>query len=114
MMMKFFGETQPVEVSSMDVFYATIVGLIVGALISSVTEYYTGLGKKPILKIVQQSSTGAATNIISGFKNDKYQMLFLSQSIVTDFGLVIGILRALLITICETIPKTLERLNRTV
>ena len=66
MMMKFFGETQPVEVSSMDVFYATIVGLIVGALISSVTEYYTGLGKKPILKIVQQSSTGAATNIISG------------------------------------------------
>ena len=66
MMMKFFGETQAVEVSSMDVFYATIVGLIVGALISSVTEYYTGLGKKPILKIVQQSSTGAATNIISG------------------------------------------------
>ncbi len=66
MMMKFFGVTQPVEVSSMDVFYATIVGLIVGALISSVTEYYTGLGKKPILKIVQQSSTGAATNIISG------------------------------------------------
>ena len=63
MMMKFFD---PISLSSMDVFYATIVGLIVGALISSVTEYYTGLGKKPILKIVQQSSTGAATNIISG------------------------------------------------
>jgi K(+)-stimulated pyrophosphate-energized sodium pump len=36
------------------VFYATLVGLVVGAVISSVTEYYTGLGKSPILKIVQQ------------------------------------------------------------
>ena len=40
--------------------------LVVGAAISSFTEYYTGLGKKPILKIVQQSSTGAGTNIIAG------------------------------------------------
>ena len=54
------------EVSSMNVFYASIVGLIVGAVISSVTEYYTGLGKSPTLKIVQQSSTGAGTNIIAG------------------------------------------------
>ena len=65
MKMKFFGEGT-IEVSSMNVFYATLVGLIVGGVISSVTEYYTGLGKKPILTIVQQSSTGAATNIISG------------------------------------------------
>ena len=65
MRMNFFGEGT-IEVSSMNVFYATLVGLIVGGVISSVTEYYTGLGKKPILRIVQQSSTGAATNIISG------------------------------------------------
>ncbi|WGD33622.1 sodium-translocating pyrophosphatase [Olleya sp. YS] len=65
MQMKFFGEGT-VEISSMRVFYATLVGLFVGAVISSVTEYYTGLGKKPILNIVQQSSTGAGTNIIAG------------------------------------------------
>tara|TARA_R100000935_G_scaffold38680_1_gene59985 strand:+ start:91402 stop:93921 length:2520 start_codon:yes stop_codon:yes gene_type:complete len=65
MKMEFFGEGL-VEISSMRVFYATLVGLVVGAVISSVTEYYTGLGKKPILKIVQQSSTGAGTNIIAG------------------------------------------------
>jgi len=65
MQMEFFGEGLQ-EISSMNVFYATLVGLIVGAVISSVTEYYTGLGKKPILKIVQQSSTGAGTNIIAG------------------------------------------------
>lgn len=65
MQMEFFGEGVQ-EISSMRVFYATIVGLVVGAVISSVTEYYTGLGKTPILKIVQQSSTGAGTNIIAG------------------------------------------------
>jgi len=65
MQMNFFGEGLQ-EISSMRVFYATLVGLVVGAGISSVTEYYTGLGKKPILKIVQQSSTGAGTNIIAG------------------------------------------------
>jgi K(+)-stimulated pyrophosphate-energized sodium pump len=65
MKMSFFGEGL-IEISSMRVFWATIVGLVVGAVISSVTEYYTGLGKPPILKIVQQSSTGAGTNIIAG------------------------------------------------
>tara|TARA_B110000003_G_scaffold259334_1_gene279226 strand:- start:10180 stop:12615 length:2436 start_codon:yes stop_codon:yes gene_type:complete len=65
MTMEFFGEGLK-EVSRMSVFYATLVGLVVGAVISSVTEYYTGLGKSPILKIVQQSSTGAGTNIIAG------------------------------------------------
>ena len=65
MQMEFFGEGLQ-EISSMRVFYATLVGLVVGAVISSVTEFYTGLGKSPILKIVQQSSTGAGTNIIAG------------------------------------------------
>ncbi len=65
MKMDFFGEGLQ-EISSMRVFYATLVGLVVGAVISSITEYYTGLGKKPILKIVQQSSTGAGTNVIAG------------------------------------------------
>ena len=64
MNMEFFGEGLK-EVSRTSVFFATLVGLVVGAVISSVTEYYTGLGKSPILKIVQQSSTGAGTNIIA-------------------------------------------------
>ena len=60
------GEEIPRIISRINVFYSTLVGLVVGAVISSVTEYYTGLGKSPILKIVQQSSTGAGTNIIAG------------------------------------------------
>lgn len=50
----------------MRVFYATLVGLVVGGAISSVTEYYTGLGTKPVMAIVQKSSTGAGTNVIAG------------------------------------------------
>jgi len=65
MNMEFFGEGLK-EISSIRVFYATIVGLIVGGVISSVTEYYTGLGTKPVLAIVQKSSTGAGTNVIAG------------------------------------------------
>ncbi len=65
MTMEFFGEGAQ-EISSMRVFFATIVGLVVGGVISSVTEYYTGLGTSPVLKIVQKSATGAGTNVIAG------------------------------------------------
>lgn len=63
--MKFFGEGVK-EIARINVFYATLVGLGVGLLISAITEYFTALGKKPVLNIVQNSSTGAATNIIAG------------------------------------------------
>ena len=52
--------------SSMNVFYAVLVGLGVGGGISWVTEYYTALGKKPVMDIVRNSNTGAGTNIIAG------------------------------------------------
>ncbi len=48
------------------VFLAILVGSIVGALMSIVTEYYTAMGKRPVKSIVNQSDTGAATNIIGG------------------------------------------------
>ena len=63
--MTFFGEGV-VKVPSINVFFAACIGLAVGALISMVTAYYTSIGKKPVMDIVQNSSTGAATNIIAG------------------------------------------------
>lgn len=65
MNMKFFGEGYK-TIASINVFWAACIGLAVGALISFVTAYYTSLGKKPVLDIVKNSSTGAATNIIAG------------------------------------------------
>jgi len=63
--MNFFGEGIK-DIPSRHVFYAACIGLAVGALISYVTAFYTSLGKKPVLEIVRNSSTGAATNIIAG------------------------------------------------
>ncbi|MFT4018447.1 MAG: sodium-translocating pyrophosphatase [Agriterribacter sp.] len=45
---------------------AIAVGLVVGALMSIITEYYTAMGKRPVLSIIKQSSTGHATNVIGG------------------------------------------------
>jgi len=52
--------------TSTGVFLSIMVGLIVGALMSVITEYYTAMGKRPVNSIVNQSSTGHATNIIGG------------------------------------------------
>ncbi len=66
MKMSFYGVDELVTVTPMHLFGSVVIGLLVGGLISVFTEYYTALGKKPVLSIVQRSSTGAATNIIAG------------------------------------------------
>jgi K(+)-stimulated pyrophosphate-energized sodium pump len=48
------------------VYGAIIVGLVVGTLMSIITEYYTAMGKRPVMSIIRQSATGHATNIIGG------------------------------------------------
>src|SRR6187431_1489578 len=55
-----------VTFTSTDVFIAIIIGLVVGTLMSVITEYYTAMGKRPVLSIIKQSGTGHATNIIGG------------------------------------------------
>ena len=52
--------------TAMGVFWATIAGLVAGLGVGKITEYYTGTGTKPVTSIVEQSETGAATNIIAG------------------------------------------------
>lgn len=54
------------NLTSTGIFFATVIGLVAGVLIGVITEHYTGTGKGPVLSIVRQSSTGAATNIIAG------------------------------------------------
>jgi K(+)-stimulated pyrophosphate-energized sodium pump len=52
--------------TNMDAFYAILIGLAVGTLMSIITEYYTAMGKRPVMSIVRQSGTGHATNVIGG------------------------------------------------
>ena len=55
-----------VSFTSTDVYIAIIIGLVVGTLMSMITEYYTAMGRRPVLSIIRQSATGHATNIIGG------------------------------------------------
>jgi K(+)-stimulated pyrophosphate-energized sodium pump len=77
------------EFSSLNVFLAIVVGAVVGAIMSIVTEYYTAMGKKPVLSIIQQSSTGHATNIIGGLsvgmKSTVIPILTLAAGIMSSY-----------------------------
>ncbi|MBX7205228.1 MAG: sodium-translocating pyrophosphatase [Bacteroidia bacterium] len=81
------GQFSTSSTTSMNVFYAVIIGMFVGGAISYITEYYTGLGKKPIRDIVQKSATGAATNIIAGLGTG---MLSVAMPVILFAGAIWG------------------------
>jgi len=54
------------EFSKWGVLGAIGVGLLVGTLMSLITEHYTAMGRGPVLSIIRQSGTGHATNVIGG------------------------------------------------
>ncbi|GAB3774507.1 sodium-translocating pyrophosphatase [Spirosoma horti] len=78
-----------VEFTRMDVFFAIVTGLVVGALMSIITEYYTAMGRRPVLSIIRQSATGAATNIIGGLsvgmESTVLPILVLAAGIYTSY-----------------------------
>ena len=78
-----------VAFDAMHVFYAVLVGLVVGTLMSIITEYYTAMGKRPVNSIVQQSSTGHATTVIGGLavgmESTVLPILVLAAGIVLSF-----------------------------
>ena len=82
-------EIRGVEFDRMDVFYAIFTGLVVGALMSTITEYYTAMGRRPVLSIIRQSATGAATNIIGGLsvgmESTVLPILVLAAGIYTSY-----------------------------
>ncbi len=69
---------------------AIAVGLVVGTLMSIITEYYTAMGKRPVLSIIKQSSTGHATNIIGGLaigmESTFFPILVLAAGIYGSFA----------------------------
>jgi K(+)-stimulated pyrophosphate-energized sodium pump len=76
------------EFTANGVFMAVVVGLVVGALMSMLTEYYTGMGKKPVLSIIERSGTGHATNVIGGLAVGMYSTVY--PIIVLAAGIILS------------------------
>jgi K(+)-stimulated pyrophosphate-energized sodium pump len=60
---KFMGDLG--NISAMQIYYCTLIGLILTVVIVIITEYYTGI-YSPVKHIAQASTTGHGTNIIAG------------------------------------------------
>jgi K(+)-stimulated pyrophosphate-energized sodium pump len=54
------------EITSFNIFLASLIGLVSGLIIGYSTEFFTGLNYLPVRIIARQSTSGSATNIISG------------------------------------------------
>ncbi|MFY7787997.1 MAG: V-type H(+)-translocating pyrophosphatase, partial [Thermoflexibacteraceae bacterium] len=76
------------EFTANGVFMAVVVGLVVGALMSMLTEYYTAMGKKPVLSIIERSGTGHATNVIGGLAVGMYSTVY--PIIVLAAGIILS------------------------
>ncbi len=70
----------------MNVYLSAIVGLIVTALMITITEYYTGTQYKPVQNLAAASQSGHGTNIIAGIA------LSMKSTALPVFTIVLGIL----------------------
>ncbi len=76
------------EFTSNDVFLSIFLGLTVGTLMSVITEYYTAMGKRPVNSIINQSSTGHATNIIGGLAIGMESTVL--PTLILSFGIILS------------------------
>ena len=78
--------------SSLNVFFAALVGIAVGYIIGRVTIYFTATGKKPVKGIIHKSITGSATNIMGGLEvgllSTAIPVLAIAAGIIIAFALV--------------------------
>ena len=84
------ARSESVTFGKWGIFGAVMVGLVVGALMTVVTEYYTSVGRRPVNNIAQQSSTGDATNIIAGIgvgmESTVFPLIILAGGIITSYS----------------------------
>lgn len=78
----------PIE-AFMGIFIAMLSGLVAGIIIGLLTEYYTSGDYKPVKNLANASTTGAATNIISGlalgYKSTGWPVVFICAAIFVAY-----------------------------
>jgi K(+)-stimulated pyrophosphate-energized sodium pump len=76
--------------SSLDIYFAAVVGLVVTALLVVITEYYTSTKYNPVKLIAKSSETGHGTNIITGLaismKSTALPVLVISGGILAAYA----------------------------
>jgi len=78
-------------VHDLKVWWAVVVGVLLGQLISRITEFYTSTETSPVREIAESTRTGAATTILSGVSVGLESSVAAILAIIVAIAVAVGL-----------------------